>query len=132
MICPKCKIPFVTHKCNQSRSDILCSFGCRQKRKKEKARRRSKKYYNSLTGKPKKELLNRARSDKTLIINKKAQPFNKKADPCFMYAKFILASILKIKLKLSEIENIFQIVRSRSLVFMQKMCDLSGADEKFN
>lgn len=133
MICPICKIPFVTHKCNYGRSDILCPLGCRQKRKKENANGRSRKYYDSPKGKNKKKILNRARSDKTIIINKKDQYFHKKYnDPFIIYAKFILDSIVKIKLKLSEITDVVQIVRSHCLEFMKKMCDLSNPDEKFN
>lgn len=116
-LCPQCQSLFTTKTCNQQRDDIYCPFGCRQMKKKAKARERSKKYYGSSKGRKNKKRHNRSRNDKTLEFNTDEAEDNKEEeiDPMISYAKLIIDSVTKKEHEISEIKEIFNKVRSRSL-----------------
>lgn len=119
LICSQCGIPFLAKNCNRGRSDILCTFGCRQRNKKSKARKRSQKYRQKDDKKQIKKKLNRKRSLKGDELKKDSS--NKKTiDPFIIYIKLVLQSILKIKIQIQEIIQIQKKVRSRGLDFYQR------------
>lgn len=59
--CKRCHIPFITYFCNRGRSDLGCSFGCRDFLRAENSKIRSGAYYRTAKGKAKKKLLNQKR-----------------------------------------------------------------------
>jgi hypothetical protein len=60
--CRHCQILFFTHPRNARRNDLLCPFGCREARRKQKSTERSVAYYRSKDGKGKKKELNKRRN----------------------------------------------------------------------
>jgi len=60
--CRHCQILFFTHPRNIRRNDLLCPFGCREARRKQKSTERSVAYYRDKEGKDKKKELNKRRN----------------------------------------------------------------------
>ena len=60
--CRHCQILFFTHPRNARRNDLLCPFGCREARRKQKSTERSVAYYRDKEGKDKKKELNKRRN----------------------------------------------------------------------
>lgn len=60
--CRHCQILFFTHPRNTRRNDLLCPFGCREARRKQKSTERSVAYYRDKEGKDKKKELNKRRN----------------------------------------------------------------------
>jgi len=60
--CRRCGIRFLTHPRNADREDLRCEFGCRECHRRELAKARSKKHYQSEQGWWNKKLLNGKRS----------------------------------------------------------------------
>lgn len=56
--CVRCGIPFLTHRRNARRKDLGCPFGCRELRRRESARQRSRTYYRTESGREKKRRRN--------------------------------------------------------------------------
>ncbi len=74
--CKHCRIFFLTYPPNAGRKDLGCPFGCKERHRKESAKKRSIAYYQTDTGKFKKKLLNERRSRNDISIN----PSNKKSN----------------------------------------------------
>jgi len=53
--CARCGIRFLTHRRNARRKDLGCPFGCREHRRRQSARQRSRAYYRTESGRAKKE-----------------------------------------------------------------------------
>lgn len=117
--CPQCGIPFLTKTCNRGRTDILCTFGCKQNHQKAQARKRSKKYAQKKMAKAKKKKANQQRS--LVGHTPQIKSLSKKVDPFILYLKFILQSILLTKIQTHEIIEILNKVSSRGLSFYQKL-----------
>lgn len=122
IICPHCELLFISSRSNDGRKDIFCPLGCRQANKKTKACERSKKYYSNPVNRRKKQLLNRARSLVNYVAKDLPPP---KVDPFVIYLKIILQSVLLVKFKTPEIVVIINKVRSRGLLFFQKLVHYS-------
>ena len=52
--CARCGIRFLTHRRNARRRDLGCPFGCREHRRRQSARQRSRTYYRTEPGRKKK------------------------------------------------------------------------------
>jgi len=52
--CARCGIRFLTHRRNVRRKDLGCPFGCREHRRRQSARQRSRTYYRTEAGRKKK------------------------------------------------------------------------------
>lgn len=120
--CPHCGIPFITKNSNFGRRDVLCSFNCRQNKKKANARKRSKKYYQNPINREKKKKLNRSRS---LVNNTPNIVPPPKTDPFILYTKLLTESLLKKMMEVEEFIVLEEKVRSRGLLFYQKLIHYS-------
>lgn len=117
--CPQCEIPFLTKNCNLGRTDILCSFGCKQNHQKAQSRKRSKQYSQKKSSKEKKKKNNKKRS---LFGNSPSEKkTTEKPDHFIVYIKLILQILLKTKFHYQEIIELLKKVSSRGLSIYQKM-----------
>lgn len=60
--CAGCKIHFLTHPRNRGRTDLRCPLGCRERHRRECGNQRSRRYYQTVEGRAKKELRNADRT----------------------------------------------------------------------
>jgi hypothetical protein len=56
--CARCGIRFLSHRRNARRRDLGCPFGCREHRRRQNARQRSRTYYRTKPGREKKRRRN--------------------------------------------------------------------------
>lgn len=79
--CQHCQILFFTHPRNARRNDLLCPFGCREARRKQKSTERSVAYYRSKDGKGKKKELNKRRNQvKDIVVSTTDRPVGSKLE----------------------------------------------------
>ncbi len=62
MRCRYCGIRFLTHPCNARRADLHCPFGCRKEHRRQCAKQRSAKHYQTPKGRKNKKARNGQRS----------------------------------------------------------------------
>jgi len=74
--CVHCGIRFLTHPRNAWRETVRCPFGCREHRRRECARQRTKAYYSTRAGQAKKKKLNmrRARGNPAAATKQELNP----------------------------------------------------------
>ncbi|MGV0976407.1 MAG: hypothetical protein ACOYBO_10805 [Azonexus sp.] len=72
--CRRCGIRFLTHPRNADREDLRCEFGCRECHRRELAKARSKKHYQTEQGWWNKKLLNGKRSAAARDAERRVSP----------------------------------------------------------
>ena len=123
--CCQCSIPFLTHPCNEERTDMRCPFGCRDHHRRMTANERSREYYQSDAGKRKKMEANarRYRDRDDTEIYYPCQPLKLEFEKNLVdYLVLIIRLTERRPVYRDEIENFLRrLQRQRSLAIQQSM-----------
>ena len=123
--CCHCSIPFLTHPCNEKRTDMRCPFGCRDHHRRTASNKRSKEYYQSDAGRLKKMEANarRCRRCDHTEITTPCQSQTLELRKIFVDHILLIIRLIERKpVGIADIEHLLNFVRrQRSLVIKQEM-----------